>query len=125
MSTTGVANPPIPVNEPVRSYAPGSRERARIEQCLARTSAERMEIPLVIAGKDVYTGKLRPAVMPHEKDHVLADVHQGGPGEVQLAIDAAARAWLDSFGAGKDDDDDDDDEPRGKPRRSRAGYFDR
>ena len=93
MSTTGVANPPIPVNEPVRSYAPGSRERARIEQCLARTSAERMEIPLVIAGKDVYTGKLRPAVMPHEKDHVLADVHQGGPGEVQLAIDAAARAW--------------------------------
>ena len=93
MSTAGVANPPIPANEPVRSYTAGSRERATLEQCLARMSAERIEIPLVIAGKDVHTGKLRPAVMPHEKDHVLADVHQGGPAEVKLAIDAAAQAW--------------------------------
>jgi 1-pyrroline-5-carboxylate dehydrogenase len=56
---------------------------------------ERPEIPLVIGGKDVTTGNLRQAVMPHDKDHVLADVHQGGAAEVEQAIEAARAAWLD------------------------------
>ncbi len=95
MSIAGAANPPIPLNEPVRAYAPGSPERATLEECLGRMSAERAEIPLVIGGEDVRTGRLRPAVMPHEKSHVLADVHQGGRREMQSAIEAAARAWPD------------------------------
>ena len=56
---------------------------------------ERIEIPLVIGGKDVRTGTTKPAVMPHDKEHVLADVHQGGAEHVQQAIDAAAAAWKD------------------------------
>jgi 1-pyrroline-5-carboxylate dehydrogenase len=56
---------------------------------------ERSEIPLVIGGKDVTTGKLSQAVMPHDKDHVLADVHQGGAAEVEQAIEAAGDAWQD------------------------------
>src|SRR5258707_12905156 len=55
----------------------------------------RTEVPLVIGGKDVTTGNLRPSVMPHDKEHVLADVHQGGAEHVQQAIDAAGSAWED------------------------------
>jgi 1-pyrroline-5-carboxylate dehydrogenase len=56
---------------------------------------DRPEIPLVIGGKDVTTGTMSQAVMPHDKDHVLADVHQGGAAEVELAIKAAGEAWED------------------------------
>jgi 1-pyrroline-5-carboxylate dehydrogenase len=57
--------------------------------------SERLDVPLVIGGKDVRTGTTRPAVMPHAREHVLADVHQAGPAETQAAIDAAAEAWKD------------------------------
>ena len=56
---------------------------------------ERIELPLVIGGEEVTTGKTAETVMPHKKDHVLADVHQGGPAEVERAIEAAAEAWED------------------------------
>ena len=56
---------------------------------------ERIEIPLVIGGEDVTTGNLGQAVMPHRKDHVLAEVHQGGAKEVERAIEAAGEAWQD------------------------------
>jgi 1-pyrroline-5-carboxylate dehydrogenase len=58
-------------------------------------SAERIEIPIVIGGKNVRTGTTKPAVAPHDKEHVLADVHQGGAEHVALAIDAAAAAAKD------------------------------
>jgi 1-pyrroline-5-carboxylate dehydrogenase len=56
---------------------------------------ERIEAPLVIGGEDVTTGATAEAVMPHRKSHVLADVHQGGPKEVERAIDTAGEAWHD------------------------------
>jgi NAD-dependent aldehyde dehydrogenases len=56
---------------------------------------ERIDVPLVIGGKDVRTGTSRPAVMPHEKEHVLADVQQGTAEHVEQAIAAAAKAWED------------------------------
>ena len=80
------------VNEPVRDYAPGSPERESLQRRLAELSGERVEIPLVIGGKDVRTGATKPAVAPHDKDHVLADVHQGTSEHVTEAIDAAAAA---------------------------------
>jgi 1-pyrroline-5-carboxylate dehydrogenase len=95
MSTHAHFRPPPARNEPVADYAPGSPERAALELRLAQMAGERIEIPLVIGGKDVTTGDLRPAVMPHDKEHVLADVHQAGPEHVQKAIDAAATAWDD------------------------------
>jgi 1-pyrroline-5-carboxylate dehydrogenase len=95
MSAPGIFRLPPPVNEPVRSYAPGTPERASLQVRLEQMKGERPEIPLVIGGKDVTTGNLKPAVMPHDKDHVLADVHQGGAAEVEKAIAAAGEAWHD------------------------------
>jgi 1-pyrroline-5-carboxylate dehydrogenase len=95
MSAPGIFRPPRPLNEPVRSYAPGSPERASLERRLAEMKGERLEIPCVIGGEDVTTGTLRQAVMPHDKEHVLADVHQGGAAEVERAIEAAGEAWHD------------------------------
>jgi 1-pyrroline-5-carboxylate dehydrogenase len=95
MSAPGIFRPPPPRNEPVRDYAPGSPERASLQLRLEQMKHERPEIPMVIGGKDVKTGNLREAVMPHDKDHVLAEVHQGGANEVEQAIEAAGEAWKD------------------------------
>jgi 1-pyrroline-5-carboxylate dehydrogenase len=95
VSAHGIFRPPPPSNEPVRTYVAGSAERADVEARLAQMQSEQIEIPCVIGGQDVRTGKTFQAVMPHRKEHVLADVHQGGAEEVQAAIDAAAKAWPD------------------------------
>jgi 1-pyrroline-5-carboxylate dehydrogenase len=95
MSSHALFRPPPARNEPVREFAPGTPERAALERRLEHMRGERIEIPLVIGGKNVTTGETKPAVMPHDREHVLADVHQGGAEHVQEAIDAAARAWND------------------------------
>jgi 1-pyrroline-5-carboxylate dehydrogenase len=95
VSAPGIFTPPPPVNEPVRSYAPGTPERPSLQARLEQMKAERLEVPCVIGGEDVTTGNLKEAVMPHDKDHVLADVHQGGAKEVDRAIEAAGEAWND------------------------------
>jgi 1-pyrroline-5-carboxylate dehydrogenase len=93
MSTHAIFRPPAATNEPVREYAPGSPERARLQKRLDSMRAERPELPLVIGGRDVTTGDLRPALEPHDKEHVLADVHQGTADHVEQAVNAAATAW--------------------------------
>jgi 1-pyrroline-5-carboxylate dehydrogenase len=95
MTGHGIPAPPEAFNEPVRSYGPGSPERAEIRRRLDEMQRERIEIPLVIGGEDVRTGETFEAVMPHDKDHVLADVHSGGPDEVERAIEAARAAHHD------------------------------
>src|SRR5215218_1389929 len=95
MSAPAIFRPPPPRNEPIRGYAPGSPERASLQMRLEQMKRERPEIPLVIGGKDVTTGTMSQAVMPHDKDHVLADVHQGGAAEVEKATKAAGEAWED------------------------------
>jgi 1-pyrroline-5-carboxylate dehydrogenase len=92
MSRPAIALPPEPRNEPVKDYAPGSPERAELQQRLRELERDRIEIPLVIGGKDVKTSETFQAVMPHRKSHVLADVHSGGPAEVDQAIAAAREA---------------------------------
>src|SRR5438132_11447915 len=74
---------PVPVNEPVLSYAPGTTERLELKRPLKDLSSRQLEIPLVIGGKEVRTGKTIDAVMPHCHHHVLAKVHQGRPAEVR------------------------------------------
>ena len=85
----------MPRNEPVRDYAPGSPERAELTERLDQMKAERLEIPSVIGGEDVRTGNTFEAVMPHDKDHVLADVHKGSAADVERAVRAAGEAWED------------------------------
>jgi len=86
---------PTPVNEPVLPYAPGSRERSELKQAIKDLSGRQIEIPIVIGGQEIRTGKTVDTVMPHCHRHVLAKVHQAGPEEVTAAVKAARDAWRD------------------------------
>jgi 1-pyrroline-5-carboxylate dehydrogenase len=88
----GVRRVPQPINEPNRSYAPGTPERAELKARLTKMAGEKIDIPLVIGGKEVRTGRTAQAVMPHNHRHVLADYHLASPEHVQQAIAAAAEA---------------------------------
>jgi len=88
----GVRRVPEPVNDPNRSYAPGSPERAELKARLKAMAAERIEIPLIIGGKEIRTGRTAQALMPHDHSHVLADYHLADAEHVQQAIAASAGA---------------------------------
>jgi len=83
---------PAPVNEPVKSYAPGSPEKAEVKARLKQMAAETVEIPLVIGGREVRTGDLSNTVMPHDHGHVVARWHRARREDVERAIEAAAEA---------------------------------
>jgi len=83
---------PTPINEPIRSYAPGSAERKELKARLRTMSSERIDIPLVIGGREVRTGNTAPTAMPHDHRHVLADYHLADAKHVTNAIDAARTA---------------------------------
>lgn len=88
---------PLPANEPVRAYVPGSPERASLKATLNTMAAARIGLPCVIGGEPVTTGNLEAAVMPHRHAHILADAHLAGAAQVTAAIEAAKRAahdWL-------------------------------
>jgi len=89
----GRFNVPSPANEPVLDYAPGSPERKSLKQRLDEMLGEVVEIPAIIGGREVYTGKVEDVVCPHDHGHVLAQAHQCGAKEVELAVEAAAEAW--------------------------------
>jgi 1-pyrroline-5-carboxylate dehydrogenase len=88
----GTRRVPDPVNEPVKSYAPGSPERAALKARLAKMANERVEIPIIVGGREVRTGNTAKAVMPHDHRHVLADWHKATPDHVRAAVDAAREA---------------------------------
>jgi len=81
-----------PVNEPIRSYAPGSPEKASLKARLAAMAGEVIDIPLIIGGQEIRTGDLGHAVMPHDYKHVLATYHHARPKDVAAAIAAAQAA---------------------------------
>ena len=83
------------MNEPVLSYAPGTPERTALSAAIKDQSSRVVDIPLIIGGKEVRTGKTRDVVMPHCHKHVLAKVHQAGPQEIEAAVSAAKAAWQD------------------------------
>jgi 1-pyrroline-5-carboxylate dehydrogenase len=91
-SLNAVRQVPLPINEPIKSYAPGSPERAELKARLASMATEHVDIPLIIGGKEIRTGKTFNAVMPFKHSHVLATVHSAEPQHVQMAIDAALAA---------------------------------
>jgi 1-pyrroline-5-carboxylate dehydrogenase len=93
---SGTRRVPPPLNEPVKSYVPGSPEKLELKARLASMAAERIEIPLVIGGKEVRTGDTANVVMPHDHRHVLAQFHKAGPEQIKQALassNAAAREW--------------------------------
>src|SRR3954469_6622336 len=89
---SGTRRVPPPVNEPVKSYAPGSPEKQALKARLASMSNERVDIPIVIGGKEIRTGDTAQSVMPHDHRHVLADYHKATPQHVEQAIAASRRA---------------------------------
>ena len=86
---SGTRRVPPAVNEPVRSYAPGSPEKLALKERLSAMSKERIDIPMIIGGAEVRTGDLSQSVMPHDHRHVLADWHRATPAHVEQAISAA------------------------------------
>ncbi|MDX6579746.1 MAG: 1-pyrroline-5-carboxylate dehydrogenase [Gaiellales bacterium] len=83
---------PPPVNEPVKSYAPGTPERAEIRAAIANLRAGDPELGPVIGGRDVITGVVREVREPHAHARVLARYHAAGAEEARQAIDAARGA---------------------------------
>ncbi|HNX51685.1 MAG TPA: L-glutamate gamma-semialdehyde dehydrogenase [Thermoanaerobaculaceae bacterium] len=88
-----IIHTPQPLNEPVKSYAPGSPERAELKARLAELRSSVIEVPLIIGGREVRTGNLGTCVIPHDHGHVLARYHKAGPAEVEAAVNAALGAW--------------------------------
>ncbi len=91
----GILRVPSPRNEPNLSYAPGAPERRALRTRLAEMCAQEIEIPLLIGGREVRTGRLADARPPHRHAQRLARWHQAGGAEVQAAIDAARAARRD------------------------------
>jgi len=90
-----VPTPPPAINEPVLGFEPGSPEKALLKAELTRMAGEQIEIPLIIGGKRVTTGRTIDAVVPHRHGHVLAKVHMAGPAELEQAVAAAGAARAD------------------------------
>jgi len=89
---------PMPVNEPVLNYAPGSPERASLKKALADLKKKPIDIPMYIGSKSVRTGVKHDIHPPHELSHVLGTFHAGNATHVNQAIDAALKAkqaWAD------------------------------
>ncbi|MBL4657377.1 MAG: aldehyde dehydrogenase family protein, partial [Flavobacteriales bacterium] len=88
----GVYNVPVPVNEPVKQYAPGSPEKAELEAKLKEMNSEEIEIPMWIGGKEVKSGNLVPISPPHDHQRIIGHYHQGDKSHVEQAIKAAMEA---------------------------------
>ncbi len=88
----GIFKVPQPLNEPVLSYAPGSRERSALKDCLKGMLGADVQVPMIIGGKEVRSGKLEKMVCPHDHRHVLGSYHVGSEEHVHQAIAAANAA---------------------------------
>ncbi len=90
--TNSVFRLPDAYNEPILNYAPGSKEKALLKKELERQLSIQLEIPLIIGGKEVFTGKTQRAVCPDNHKHTLAIYHEAGEAEVRMAVEAALEA---------------------------------
>jgi 1-pyrroline-5-carboxylate dehydrogenase len=88
----GVFSYPMPVNEPILSYGPGSKERELLKTVLDKLKSEKLDIPMYIGGKEVRTARKLPIHPPHKVDHVLGHHAVGNEKHVTQAIDAALAA---------------------------------
>ena len=83
---------PLPANEPVLSYAPGTKEREDLKKALKSLKSKKTDVPMYIGGEEIRTDdkiEIRP---PHEKKFVLGTYNQGTAADVKKAINAALKA---------------------------------
>jgi 1-pyrroline-5-carboxylate dehydrogenase len=90
-----ISHVPLPVNEPVRTYQPGSAERNSLQQRLEKLKEEQVEIPAFIGGRAIHTGRTEGVHPPHDHQRQLAQAHLCGPAEVDMALRASQDAWHD------------------------------
>lgn len=83
---------PVPVNEPILNYAPGSKERAELKAALADARSKQIDVPMYIGSEEVRTGKTSRMAPPHDHQHTLGHFHEGDASHVKAAIDAALAA---------------------------------
>jgi 1-pyrroline-5-carboxylate dehydrogenase len=83
---------PVPRNEPVYSYAPGSRERQLLKKAIEEARAQVLDIPMYIGGEEVRSGNKKKISPPHDHQHVLAHYHEGDKSHVEQAVQAALNA---------------------------------
>lgn len=83
---------PHPKNEPVLSYAPGSKERAALKKALEEARAKTLDIPMYIGGEEVRSGNKKTLAPPHDHKHILGHYHEGDKSHVEQAINAAMAA---------------------------------
>lgn len=88
---------PIPTNEPVKSFAPGTTDREEVKKAIRELKSKEVDIPMIINGREVRTGEKHRICPPHDINYTLGYYHQGGAKEVKMAIDAALEAkqsWM-------------------------------
>ncbi len=83
---------PVPKNEPVLRYEPGSDERSLLKQSLESLYNQQIEIPAIINGKDVFSGDTENCICPHDHQHILARYHKVNQEIINRAIEATHRA---------------------------------
>ena len=88
----GIFKVPQPVNEPVKSYAPGSPERAELKAALEKGRSQQNDILQYIGGEEIFTDKKHKVSPPHDHQHVLGYFHEGDASHVSMAIEAALSA---------------------------------
>ena len=88
-----MANLTFPINEPVFQYQPNSVEIVALKDELKRQLANSIDIPAIINGKEVRTGKTDKMIVPHNHRHVLGHYHQVTEREVSQAIEGGLTAW--------------------------------
>ena len=83
---------PVPQNEPVLNYAPGSKERDEQKKALQELKKTTVDIPMYIGGKEIRTNNRKEIRPPHETAHLLGHFHEGDASHVRQAVDAALAA---------------------------------
>lgn len=86
-----------PKNEPISGYLKNSPERRALEKELEKQASRTIDIPLIIGGKEIRTGKTGKVVMPHDHGHILAHYHMATEKEIHMGIDTALKAkndWM-------------------------------
>ncbi|MBO6661577.1 MAG: L-glutamate gamma-semialdehyde dehydrogenase [Roseivirga sp.] len=92
---TGFFNVPVAKNEPINSYAPGTKERASLQAAIAEARSKQIDVPMYINGEEVRTDKKVPMSPPHDHQHILGYFSEGDASHVQASIDAALAAKKD------------------------------
>ena len=84
---------PKPINEPIKSYSPGSPEKTSLKNCIQDLKSKTIEVPLIIGGEEIKSNNLSEMYVPHDHQHVLGNYHKAGLKEVNMAIEASLEAW--------------------------------